>query len=131
MVYFKRINLSGTINGKIIKMVKEIIVNDEEGKQVHIGDVIIFLENHPGWHSYHKATWGKALVVNITKKSLKLKPLYFTSQEKEALENKNNTYLYDIDMCKYKTTHRSSLFYHRERFFISGRCDGSGLLDTL
>lgn len=110
---------------------KEIEVFDDLKQKVIIGDIIAFVEQKSTSNGYGKASMANAIVIGITEKTLKLKPLVVTYEEFKKLFKQDTTAVGDFQ-GHVMTTARKFLDYHSSTFFKVGHCsDGNLVLELI
>lgn len=113
-------------------MKKELIVCDNFGKQVQIGDIIVFVETfkYRGIERYGSAL-TVATVMEITNRRFKLAPVYFSKDEYEALKKRGGYAVYSPSKKQYISTEKKFLEHQYNAFYIVGHGDGSVVLNII
>lgn len=113
-------------------MEKDLIVCDNFGKQVQLGDIIAFVETFK-YRGIEKS--GSALtiatVVEITNRKFKLSPVSFSKDEYEALKKRGGYAVYSPSKQQYISTEKKALEHQYNAFYIVGHGDGSVLLNII
>ena len=110
---------------------KEIEVFDDLKQKVIIGDIIAFVEQKSTSNGYGKASMANAIVIGITEKTLKLKPIVVTHEEYMQRFKHDTTAVEDL-RGHVMTTARKLLDYHYSTFFKVGHCsDGNLVLELI
>ena len=110
---------------------KEIEVFDDLKQKVVIGDIIAFVEQQSTQHGYGKASMANAIVIGITEKNLKLKPVVVTNEEFSQRFKRDTTMIPDFQ-GHIMTTARKLFDYHYYTFFKVGHCsDGNLVLELI
>lgn len=110
---------------------KEIEVFDDLKQKVVVGDIIAFVEQKSTQHGYGRASMANAIVIGITEKTLKLKPIVVTEEEFKQ-QFKHDTTAVDDFQGHVMTTARKLFDYHYSTFFKVGHCsDGNLVLELI
>lgn len=110
---------------------KEIEVFDDLKQKVVIGDIIAFVEQKSTQYGHGKASIANAIVIGITEKNLKLKPIVVTNEEFKQRFKRDITAVDDLQ-GHVMTTARKLFDYHYYTFFKVGHCsDGNLVLELI